>query len=352
MKNLRCVIDTSEKLVTTSNGQVTLVNDKMYRRSEVTDKYPEYFVLDEANAVETIYKGQDAVVIEEPLQKPKKKIIEKPIEVKISKPRKKKEVVEQPKEPSIVDKAKLYFTKKEDELSENMSKIKFSWSRFTLFTTSAIIIAVISGYLRSHGVATIFKLDITIATIVVIGFIITEFAISSLILRDVKSKLHHFLNIVVLGIIQLILIGMAFMFEFSTMSNWLLTQKNEITVMDKKESIYEDSLKDYEVQIKAIQAQIELTPADQITRRSYLTNKLVNLTNKKNAKREEISTMYADVNVTDRKVNRTGMENTAKVLGISEDLLIKSIVVVIAGILNILYLFLFYATITEWKRRD
>jgi hypothetical protein len=115
--------------------------------------------------------------------------------------------------------------------------------------------------------------------------------------------------------------------------------------------MYEDSLKDYDSQIKALQMQIDITPMDQITRRSYLTSKLITLTNRKNAKREEISTMYKDVNVTDKKVNRTGMENTAKVIGVSEEVLTKGIVTVVAGILNILYLFLMYGFLSEWKRR-
>jgi hypothetical protein len=100
MKNLRCIIDSDEKLVSLPHGHVNLIKDKMYRSSEVTERYPQYFVEDNASAV--------TVITKEDLEKPIKKE---------RKPRQKKE---QPQDQKVIKEVLIELNDKVS-LSEKIS---------------------------------------------------------------------------------------------------------------------------------------------------------------------------------------------------------------------------------------
>lgn len=317
LKNLKCILDFDTKQVTVGNNMYTLVNGRMYRKSEVTETYPYLFETVECKnesecVVETII---EPTIIEEAIIKPVKKTTTKKVEPPVQK------------------------------------KVGFNWVRFLLLLSAVLLVAAISAYLRIHGIATIFHIDLVMASILVAGFITSEFAISSLLLREITSKFHHIMNMLVLGGIQVILIAMSFVFEFSTMSNWVLSQKNEVVIIDKKEDLLQQTMNDYDIRIKAVQQQIEITPPDYISKRSRLTTQINTLIEQKNNERDKIQGMLEDSNITDKKIHRTGFEVTSKVLGIDEEGLTKVVLIVIAAILNILYVAFIYGFVSEWKRR-
>lgn len=319
MKEFICQIDTETKTVAVNGYNTTLINGKVYsENNKAISLYPHLF-----NEIKII-------------DIPDTHLSDQQVEIK--------------EEINMLPKAN---DEKTAELLEIPKKHKnFSWPRFSLLVSAVLLIGFISGYLRVHGISIIFHIDIVLSTVLVLGFIISELAISSLLLREIKSKMHHLANFAVLGIIQLLLIGLSFVFEFSTMSNWVLTQKNEATIVTTKENIHYEKIVDIERQIKAIEEQIKITPEDYMSKRSRLTVQLNKLINKKNEERSKIEEMLVNEEVLDKKINKSGFEVTSTIMGTDEYGLTKGTLIVIAGILNILYVFFMYGFISEWKRRD
>jgi hypothetical protein len=241
-----------------------------------------------------------------------------------------------------------------EEVSEKIDIIvnsKFSWYRFILIGFSIMVIVGISAYLRIHGIMSVFNIDVYMASILVSGLIVSEFTISSLMLREITSKLHHFMNVLILGGIQLILIVIAFTFEFSTMSNYIEKQKVAFNVGVNNVSRLNDGMQDYDKQISVLEAQLKITPEDAITKRAKLSNRLNNLLERKNKERERLGLTVNDKELVELQKKGVGFENTAKIIGVSEAQITRYIIIFVAGILNILYIMFMYGFISEWKRR-
>jgi len=230
-------------------------------------------------------------------------------------------------------------------------KTKFNWFRFILLGLAILVIAGISAYLRIHGIMGVFDVEIYVASVLVAGFIISEFAISSLMLREITSRLYYIINITILGTIQVILLIISFVFEFSMMSNYIEKQKVDGSINNKNIIIIENKLNNYNTQIDMMTKQINITPNSYISKRNKLTNKLNRIVELKNKESDKLRDILNNKNAIQSKKDGVGFENTAKILGVEESFITKGIIVFIAGILNVLYVSFMYGFVSEWKRR-
>jgi hypothetical protein len=343
-KKYLCSMDTDTKTVSVDNNTITLINGRLYNESRVTDLLPNLFVISDSNNIVNKEIRKEVKSTTPVNNNKKKKII---TETKVGD----KVGLGVKVNNKVNNLKKIKKIKKEIIIDNTLNKNNFSWARLFILFISTVVIAGISAYLRIHGISIIFKIDLLYSAILVGGFVLSEFAIASLLLREIRSKLHAVLNFTILGIIQVILISMSFVFEFTTLSDWILVHKNKTELIVKQQTIVEDTVKDYDARIKSIQDQINITPDSYITKRSKLTAELNKLMDDKNKEKSKIETMLNNTATADKLTESNGMESAAKVLSVKDDVLNKGVLVVIAGILNLLYLFFIYGFMTEYKRR-
>lgn len=346
-KKYICKLDAESKTVAVGDSTLTLINGRQYNESHITEKLPHLFELLEDLVDDGVINGSNKIKKTKPRIENKDNnvdniVVEDNINLTNN-------IIENNKE-NIDVKVKKEKIKVNKDIKED--KKIFSWTRLLLLFVSTITIAGISAYLRIHGISIIFKIDILYSAILVGGFVLSEFAIASLLLREIKSTAHAILNYLILGIIQIILIGMSFVFEFTTLSDWILVHKNKTEIVVKQQTTVEDTLKDYDIRIKSIQSQIDITPDTYITKRSKLTIELNKVIEEKNKEKNKIESMLKDTNTTDKLTESNGMESAAKVLHLDDSELTKGVLIIIASILNLLYLFFIYGFMTEWKRRN
>lgn len=347
-KKYICKLDAESKTVAVGDSTLTLINGRQYNESHITEKLPHLFELLEDLADDGIINGSNKIKKRKPKIEKKDSVdnlgvVEDNINITNN-------IIEDNQENTDVKVKKEKIKVINKDIKEN--KKIFSWTRLLLLFVSTITIAGISAYLRIHGISIIFKIDILYSAILVGGFVLSEFAIASLLLREIKSTAHAILNYLILGIIQIILIGMSFVFEFTTLSDWILVHKNKTEIVVKQQTTVEDTLKDYDIRIKSIQSQIEITPDTHITKRSKLTTELNKVIEEKNKEKSKIESMLKDTNTTDKLTESNGMESAAKVLHLDDSELTRGVLIIIASILNLLYLFFIYGFMTEWKRRN
>lgn len=323
MKKYKCHLDTEQKLLSSNGQEVMFVHGELYTESHFINTFP------------NLFKEH----LEHTTPKKKSKPIEAPQRTKKSKPK----VTTPKKEESVVDTL--------IEAIQPNTKTEFNWYRFILLGVSILVISAISAYLRIHGIMSVFDVSLVTASILVAGFVVSEFSISSLMLREIKSKFHHILNLVVLGTIQLLLLIVSFIFEFSTMSNYIEKQKVDLSSNTDTVVLVRSKLENYNEQITSLQKQIEITPDDYISKRSRLTSQLNKAIEAKNKESDKLDVLINNKNVNEVKKDGVGFENTAKLLGVEEETVTKSVIMIIAGILNTLYVSFMYGFISEWKRR-
>lgn len=330
MKHYKCCLSSDTKVLSAGGQQLEFRNNQIYKESVYTKTFP------------SLFKEVDSV-IDVVKKEPKKKSTSSSND--ITKTNNSNKPKDTKKKLSDISKTNT------SQVINQETKSKFNMFRFLLLGVSMILIAVISAYLRVHGIMSVFDVSLITAFVLVIGFLSSEFAISSLMLREITSKLHHYSNMVILGIVQLVLISIAFIFEFSTMSNYINKQKVDRYATSDNIVLIKESISDYDNQIQNIQKQIDITPKGYITKRSKLTNQLNNIIIKKDNVRDRLSNIINNKENIQLQKDGVGFENTAKLLGVSENTITKTIIIFLAGILNVLYLSFMYGFITEWKRR-
>lgn len=331
MKEFECNIESDSKTVHADGITIELHRGRIYKENHPAVKaFPNLFkekksIIDIIeDAVEDLEEALENTLEEKPKTVAPKKNVSKGKNLD----NKKKEVAPKPK-----------------NTKDNPSYIKLG-----LIGLAIVCIVLISGYLRVHGISDMFKISYWASGIVVGSFILSEFAIANIMLSEIKSKVHRAVNFIILGIIQLILIGIAFTFEFGALSNILVKQQNNITILDNKEQILKDNIKDCDFQISTIQKQIDLTSDKRVTEKKRLMSRLIRYTNKRAEANNELKAYYAS-DSNGSISDRTPLENTAKVFGVKEDSLMKGIVFALAGILNVLYLSFMYSFVSELKRK-
>ena len=309
MKKYICMIDTPSKMLAHEGHSYEVIKGDVYSESKYTIAFPNLFK--EISEEEMIL----ATAVDS--------VLEKPID-------------------TINEIAKAV---------DAISKAKFNWMRFLLIGFSILVISAISAYLRIHGIMSVFDIDIKMASILVAGLIVSEFTISSLMLREITSKIHHYINALVLGGIQLILLLISFTFEFSTMSNYIEKQKVAFSVGVNNASMIKDNMNDYDKQIYVLEEQIKITPEEAVSKRAKLSNRLNNLLERKATERDKLSSTVNNKDIVELQKNGVGFSSTAKIIGVDEGKITRYIIIFVAGVLNILYVMFMYGFISEWKRR-
>ena len=212
---------------------------------------------------------------------------------------------------------------------------------------AVFLIASLSAWLRTTGVVDIFKISYETAVIFVLSFIVAEIAIANVFVSDTTKFRDKFVELFVLGGVQVVLIGLSFILEFSALSNKIMITKNENSFVLSQEASLNEQKQALNEQTTLLKAEYSNLPENRLTLRQKTLKAIQKCNEEKAQVQSKIDELYKDKANAKEKINGVTLEHTANLLGVEEKLLTKWIVITIAGILNILYIMLLYAGIKE-----
>lgn len=322
----KCIIDTDQKTIQCGGRVYTIENGELYQATHpAVELFPKFFKEQKVEKPKRTKKVKIETAIEETVQ-----AIDS--------------IIPDLQEETIV--VKKSRTPKESPIVE--VKRKTNWFAVFFAIVSIIFVMGASIYLRMHGISTLLKLDYTITAFLVAAFITSEFTISLILFNEFKSKIHKWLNFVLLGGVQVVLICTSYVFEYSALSNMFLSQKNEIHVVDTQKENLEATLKDLDFQISNTQQQLSMCKEKELYRKNSLITKLNSISNKRTKVRNELNEFLTKNQAT--LSDRTGSENLSTSSGIDESQIMRTIAMVFAGMFNVLYLILIYFIVAEVKK--
>ena len=213
-------------------------------------------------------------------------------------------------------------------------------------------IASMSAWLRVTGIVDIFKVSYESATVVVVSFILAEFAIANVFVSDTTSPKNKIVELFALGIIQVVLFSLSFVIEFSALSNKIMVTKNSNEFVINQERALNEQKQALNDQLVLVKGEYANLPENRLSLRQKTLKHLDEINAQKAEVQSKIDKLYSSKENKEQKINGVTLEHTATLLGVSEKDLTKYIVITIAGILNILYVLLMYSGIKEGKEYD
>ena len=259
-------------------------------------------------------------------------------------------------------KKKRYFKHLDENGIETFSLDSFSedspyWFSFNkkqaLIFTAVFLVACISAWLRVTGIVDIFKTTTETAVIFVGAFLMAEIAIANVFVSDTTQVKDKILEIFILGLIQVVLIGLSFILEFSALSNKIAVTKNLNTFIVSKEVSLNEQKHALNEQLKFIELEYKNLPENRLSLRQKTLKSMDEINKQKADVQTKIDALYSNKKNADEKINGVTLEHTANLLAVDEKTLTKYIMISIAGILNVLYIMLLYAGIKEgYKNED
>lgn len=206
------------------------------------------------------------------------------------------------------------------------------------------MVALLSAFLRVTGIVDIFKISEETAWYIVGTFIFAEIAIANVFISDTQAR-NKIVELLVLGSVQIVLIGLSFILEFSALSNKIAVTKNENTFVIEKEKVLNEQKASLTEQLVLLKSEYNNLPDNRLTLRQKTLKQIDEVNKQKASVDVQIKELYADEENAKQKIHGVTLEHTANLLGVSEHTLTKYMMIIIAGILNILYVMLLYAGI-------
>lgn len=233
------------------------------------------------------------------------------------------------------------------------SPYSFSLSKKQLLIFGAVfLVAGLSAWLRVTGIVDIFKVSVETAVIFVGSFIFAEIAIANVFVSDTTRLRDKFVEMSVLFVIQVVLLGLSFILEFSSLSNKLAIAKNENTFVIDKERALNEQKQALNEQLQLVKSEYANLPENRLSLRQKTLKSIDDINQQKISVQGKIDELYKDKSNAEQKINGVTLEHTADLLGVPEKTLTKYMMITIAGILNILYIMLLYAGLKEGQEYD
>lgn len=221
---------------------------------------------------------------------------------------------------------------------------------FIMIFFGAIVIAIISGALRVQGIVVLFKVEHSYAIMFVCGIIFAELAIARAIVAKKTDLMASILKWIVFGSIQISMLALSFIIEYSSLANLMVTQKDTVEFQTGKVKEIKDTIADYERNIQMIQNNLGNISKDNQSLVQRNMKKIDDLTKKKDLARDELKKLQADSNISTAMTEKSGLGNTARMLGLGDEMTLgNKIALGFAGILNILYVALMWISMYNKK---
>lgn len=226
------------------------------------------------------------------------------------------------------------------------------------FLLSGILVALLSMILRIKGTIELFpSVDVFMASIVIGVFFVSEITLANVLLRfSPKKTFHKYLNYFIIGLVQIILLMLSFTLEFSATASILIQAKNKTEIIKNEKSIIESNIKTIDDKIKAVQTELNKLSEDEkrITLRKNYQKSYDSLLESRKLETTKLENFYKNSDNRKELVDGNGLSNSAELYKIDNMVLGKIISIAIAGVLNVIYLVLIYASVSEyesWRRK-